>query len=532
MIRAGADPVIAPRVSHRLRPAAAAARADAAGWSVVVPTLGRPSLSVLLRSLAQQHHLPDEVVVVDDRPGVVPDLDVDLPVIDVERAVARRPVVRVVRGHGRGPARARNLGWQTCRGSWVVFVDDDVVLPPSWSEGLLHDLAVAGEGAGGVQARIDVPVPAGRRPTDWERGTAGLSSALWATAEMAYRREALVAVGGFDERFPRAYREDADLALRVRRAGFDLVRGERRITHSVRPSSTWASLKQQRGNRDDALMRRLHGSAWRSDAGCPAGRLRWHGVTTAALVGGALAAATRHRRAAWAAAAAWTALTAEFALRRISPGPRTSREIATMVATSVTIPPYAVLERLRGTVDHRRAGPWTRPVRAVLFDRDGTLIEDVPYNGDPERARPLPGAREAVRRLRDAGVSVGVVTNQSGVARGLLTRDQADEVNRRVDQLVGPFDTWQVCPHGPDDECACRKPRPGMVLAAADALGAAPHEVVVIGDIGADVEAARAAGARGVLVPTGRRLPGEVQRARHVAATLDDAVTFILGGAS
>jgi histidinol-phosphate phosphatase family protein len=144
----------------------------------------------------------------------------------------------------------------------------------------------------------------------------------------------------------------------------------------------------------------------------------------------------------------------------------------------------------------------------------------------------VPDAARAVRRLRDAGVAVGVITNQSGIARGLLTRGQADVVNARVDELLGPFDTWQVCPHGPQDACACRKPLPGMVLAAAESLGLAPHEVAVIGDIGADVDAARSAGARGVLVPNDRTLPVEVRRARHVAPDLAAAVDLLLGGSS
>jgi histidinol-phosphate phosphatase family protein len=507
--------------------------AAAVGWAVVIPTLGRPSLDVTLRSLAGQHRLPDEIVVVDDRPDDGPDLDVDLPVLDVAGpGPDRRPRVTVARGRGRGPAHARNTGWQTCRTPWVVFVDDDVVLPPGWSELLLSDLAGAATDVGGVQARVDVPLPADRRPTDWERGTAGLRSAVWATAEMAYRREALVEVGGFDERFPRAYREDADLALRVRRAGFRLVRGEHRVTHPVRPSSTWASLKQQRGNRDDALMRRLHGPRWRSDAGCPPGRLRWHAGTTAAAAFALLAAATGRRRPAALATAAWAALTGEFTARRIAPGPRTVREIGTMLATSVAIPPYAVAQRLLGTLTHRRARRWARPVRAVLLDRDGTLVEDVPYNGDPDQVRPVAGALQAVRRLREAGVRVGVVTNQSGVARGRLTREQVDAVNARVDALLGPFDTWQVCTHGPDDACPCRKPLPGMVSAAVEALGVAPHEVAVVGDIGADVDAARAAGALGVLVPTPLTRVEEVRAARHVAATLSEAVDLVLGGGS
>ena len=146
--------------------------------------------------------------------------------------------------------------------------------------------------------------------------------------------------------------------------------------------------------------------------------------------------------------------------------------------------------------------PSPRPPRAVLFDRDGTLVVDVPYCADPAQVTPVPTARAALTLLRAAGIRIGVVSNQSGIARGLLDRAQVDAVNRRVDALLGPFDVWQVCPHGPDDGCACRKPEPGMVLAAASRLGVAPGDVAVVGDIGADVGAARAAGARSVLVPT------------------------------
>jgi histidinol-phosphate phosphatase family protein len=125
---------------------------------------------------------------------------------------------------------------------------------------------------------------------------------------------------------------------------------------------------------------------------------------------------------------------------------------------------------------------------------------------------------------------VGVVSNQSGVARGLLTTDQVSAVNAELDDQVGPFDTWQVCPHGPHDGCECRKPRPGMVRAAARALGVRAEECVVVGDIGADVEAARAAGARSVLVPNDRTRPEEVAAAPLVATDLAEAVDLIVGG--
>ena len=165
---------------------------------------------------------------------------------------------------------------------------------------------------------------------------------------------------------------------------------------------------------------------------------------------------------------------------------------------------------------------------AVLLDRDGTIVVDVPYNGDPSLVAPMPGAREALDRLRAAGLRLGVVTNQSGLARGRFTAEQLDAVNRRVEGLLGPFDTWQVCPHDDQAGCTCRKPAPGLVTAAAAALGTTPGRCVVIGDIGRDMVAAQAAGASGILVPTPVTRPAEVAAAPAVAADLDAAVDLIL----
>jgi len=164
---------------------------------------------------------------------------------------------------------------------------------------------------------------------------------------------------------------------------------------------------------------------------------------------------------------------------------------------------------------------------AVLFDRDGTLVVDVPYNGSPERVQPMPRALEAVARLRAANVPLGVVSNQSGIRRGIVTPGQVVAVNARVDELFGGFAVWEVCPHAPADDCACRKPRPGLVIAAAKRLGLAPRDAAVVGDIGADVEAATAAGARSVLVPTPRTRLEEVRSAPAVAPDLDAAVSLL-----
>lgn len=180
-----------------------------------------------------------------------------------------------------------------------------------------------------------------------------------------------------------------------------------------------------------------------------------------------------------------------------------------------------------GRFDDRSELPG-RLTETVLFDRDGTLVRDVPYNGDPDAVVPVPGAKAALDRLRARGLRVGVVSNQSGVARGLLSAAQVDAVNARVDQFLGPFDDWQVCPHHENSGCRCRKPAPGLVIEAARALGTEPARCVVVGDIGRDMVAAAAAGALGVLVPTPVTRPEEVAAAPVVVPDLGAAADWIL----
>jgi len=200
-----------------------------------------------------------------------------------------------------------------------------------------------------------------------------------------------------------------------------------------------------------------------------------------------------------------------------------------MAMTSVAMPFVAVAQRLRGRARVRALwGAVRGRPAAVLLDRDDTLILDVPYNGDPAKVEPMPGARAALRRLRDARIPTAVISNQSGIGRGLLTRAEVEAVNARADALLGPLDAWLFCPHAPEDRCACRKPAPGLVRQAASRLGVAPERCVVIGDVGADVEAARAAGARAVLVPTPRTRPQEVAAAPLVAPDLETAVGMVL----
>ncbi|MGN9840343.1 glycosyltransferase family 2 protein [Nonomuraea sp. H19] len=316
--------------------------------TVVIPTIGRPSLRDTLAAVGSG--VP--VIVADDRKGPC-------------RVLEGVPEgVRIVRSGGRGPAATRNAGWRAAGTPWVVFLDDDVIPEPGWAEAVWKDLVDLPVDVAGSQGRIVVPLPADRRPTDAERNTAGLADALWVTADMAYRRAVLDAVGGFDERFPRAYREDADLALRVTRAGYRLVRGDRVTAHPVRADGFWASVRFQRGNADDALMRRLHGPGWRAAIGDGPGRLRLHAATTAAGLAALTLAALGGRArppgrpvvpaAAALAGGLWAGLTGEFTWRRVAPGPRTPGEVWRMLVTSVLIPPVACAHRLRGEWGVRR----------------------------------------------------------------------------------------------------------------------------------------------------------------------------------
>ncbi|WP_426568260.1 HAD-IIIA family hydrolase [Streptomyces canus] len=169
-------------------------------------------------------------------------------------------------------------------------------------------------------------------------------------------------------------------------------------------------------------------------------------------------------------------------------------------------------------------------IRVVLLERDGILVEDVPDNADPGRVAPAAGARETLALLRAHGVRTGVVTRQPGVARGTLSQADLRRVDERIEDLLGPFHVRAVCPHAPEDDCHCRAPRPGLLLWAAGRVCTPPERIAVIGADGDTVEAARRAGAHGILVPTPATRPRETAAAAHVAPDLLTAARGLLTG--
>ena len=142
-------------------------------------------------------------------------------------------------------------------------------------------------------------------------------------------------------------------------------------------------------------------------------------------------------------------------------------------------------------------------MRAVFFDRDGTLMEEVEYCADPGRVRVFPGVPAALLRLKDAGFGVFVITNQSGIGRGYFTEEQYRAVQAEFLRQAGAIDGSYFCPDPPGTPSPCRKPETGMVMQAAAQHGIELGASYFVGDKAADIECGRRAGTGTVLVLTG-----------------------------
>ncbi|MEK7798175.1 MAG: lipopolysaccharide heptosyltransferase II [Nitrospirota bacterium] len=170
----------------------------------------------------------------------------------------------------------------------------------------------------------------------------------------------------------------------------------------------------------------------------------------------------------------------------------------------------------------------------VYLDRDGTLNFDPGYLNQPDQLRLLPGVGQAVARLNRAGFKAIVLSNQSGLARGLITTEQLDAIHRRLRELLAAdgarLDGIFICPHHPEDACSCRKPAPGLVMRARQELGLASDHAVVIGDKASDVGLARNIGATAVFVLSGHH-PEEEQARMADQGLAPDFMARDLAGA-
>lgn len=176
-------------------------------------------------------------------------------------------------------------------------------------------------------------------------------------------------------------------------------------------------------------------------------------------------------------------------------------------------------------------------VRAVFLDRDGVINSDRDdYVKNVGELRIFPFAPSAIKRLNDAGWPVFVVSNQQGVAKGIIAENDLDamerEISRQVEDAGGRITKFYYCKHLASDGCSCRKPEPGMILKAADEYGIDLAESVMVGDTAHDIAAGKSAGSRTVLALTGKLTRAEADNIPHrpdyVADNLSDAVDFIL----
>ena len=311
--------------------------------SVVVPTYQRPDLlGRCLEALTTQHFDPEgyEVLVADDAASPATRRQVEAFAAGARTAVGYLPVT------GRhGPAAARNVGWRAARGELVAFTDDDCLPDPAWLASGVSTLEAAGPEVAAASGRTVVPLPP--EPTDYERDASGLEGAEFVTANCFCRKAALEAVGGFDERFATAWREDSDLHFALLGSGRRVIKAaDAVVIHPVRPAPWGVSLRQQRKSLFDALLYKKHPELYRR-------RVRssppWEYYAIVGSLGlAAVAAGSGHRRLALASACTWTALTGRFCWRRLRTTSREPAHVAEMVATSALIPPLSVFWRLYG----------------------------------------------------------------------------------------------------------------------------------------------------------------------------------------
>jgi glycosyltransferase involved in cell wall biosynthesis len=294
--------------------------------SVVIATLNRPVLlDRCLAALSRQTLPPTayEVVVVDDGPHRATEAV-------VRSWSGRNPGFEVAyrcSGQAHGPAAARNVGWHAGRYPIIAFTDDDCVPEPGWlAAGLQMFLRPE---VGAVSGRILVPLP--RKPTDWERNVAGLERAPCATANCFYRKTILEALGGFDERFTEAWREDSDLQFRA-------------LAHGV---------TLQRQNRFNALLYKKHPDLY--NCFNPHEPPWNYYVTVGLMLFGGIAALYGAVPTAMALSVCWLIMASAFCVRRLMGATHRPSHVAEMIITSLIIPPYAVYWRLHGALKYRVA---------------------------------------------------------------------------------------------------------------------------------------------------------------------------------
>ncbi|MGH7193700.1 MAG: glycosyltransferase family 2 protein [Candidatus Saccharimonadales bacterium] len=327
--------------------------------SVVIHTYHRHDLlrRCLAALAAQRFEGSYEVIVADDA-----DDDSTRRLVETEAATAAYRLRYVPVGATHGPAAARNAGWQAAEGKFIAFTDDDCLPQPGWLDAGVEALIGGADAAWG---RLEMPLPP--RPTDYQRDAAGLAGAVFVTANCFCRRGVLETVGGFDERFTAAWREDSDLYFSLLERRCRVVHVSNAVVvHPIRPAPWGVSLRQQRKSAFDALLYKKHPRLYRRHiAAFP----RDYYYVVGSLAVAAAGAAARQPWLVLNGLAVWGLLTGRFFARRMRGNSWAPAHVAEMLVTSMLIPPLSVFWRMHGSMKYRSTIPVTGDRYAAIHAR-------------------------------------------------------------------------------------------------------------------------------------------------------------------
>lgn len=316
--------------------------------SIVVPTRGRPQLlNRCIASLVLQRFEPSrfEIIIVDDGPD---DDTRDIVVGWSAHTAGTGPDIVYIPSMGpHGPAAARNHGWRAARGGIIAFTDDDTIARADW---LRNGVMAFNDDVHAVRGRIVMPVSG--TPTDYQLDAKNLETAEFVTANCFVRRRVLEDVGGFDERFRFAWREDSDLYFRLLEYSASIAHAPNAVmTHPIRPAGWGVSLSQLKKIQFDALLFKKHPGLYRQKIRA---KPRWDFyLTVAALAVCMVSLLAALAETAVAAGLVWLLMTARFCAQRLKRTSHSPSHIAEMLITSILIPPLAVFWRAVGAFKFR-----------------------------------------------------------------------------------------------------------------------------------------------------------------------------------
>ncbi|MDT3405301.1 glycosyltransferase family 2 protein [Mucilaginibacter terrae] len=315
--------------------------------SVVIPTYCRPQLlHKCLEALLQQQFDREsyEIIVVSDGPD-------DETKKEVEQfAGYDKPKVRYIAlPVKKGPAAARNLGWQSAKGYVIAFTDDDCLPQKTWLQNMVNNCAPGQEIA--LTGKVVVPFNS-ERPTDYELNTANLQTAEFITANCACAKTVLEKTGGFDEEFSMAWREDSDLHFRLLSKGIPIKRvGNAIVVHPVRSALWGVSIKEQKKTMYDALLYKKHPKLFRKRIR-PVSPYLYYAIVVAfvLMLSGMI---FQEQNLTITGGVAWLSFTVLFIYKRLNESDLSPKHVAEMVVTSLFIPFLSVYWQWYGAVKYR-----------------------------------------------------------------------------------------------------------------------------------------------------------------------------------